>query len=234
MIEGMHRCLPLLLLLLLAACSLERPRPVVKVGLLAPFEGERREQGYHLLPAIRAATPEQVQGQRVEWVILDTHGDPEMAAQRARELLVDPAVIAVIGPLLPDEVARVEPLMAEMAWWPLAPAGGAGVSAWLGPVEGDGWGAAVWPAIRRGERSTYVDPRLPDDLGEFASLGGERPWPQDWLAWQATRLAFRALQNAERLDRAAVLQAATVLPFPPPALYQSLDGSFPGILLGEP
>ena len=233
---GMVRLSPLLLFLLLLSCTVDRPLPVVKVGLLAPFEGERRELGYHLLPAIRAATPEQVRGQRVEWVILDTHGAPEIARQRAAELAVDPAVLAVVGPLLPEEVAAVAPLVeqAGLAWWPLAPAGEEGVSAWLGPVEGDGWGAAVSPAIRRGERSTYVDPRLPDDLGEFASLGGERPWPQDWLAWQATRLAFRALQNAERLDRTAALQAATALPFPPPALYQSLDGSFPGILLGEP
>lgn len=229
----------LLLLGLLSACAVERPAPVLKVGLLAPFEGERREQGYHLLPAIRAATPERVRGQRVEWVILDTHGDPQDAVQRARELLVDREVQAIIGPLLPEEVAAVAPLMeeAQIAWWPLAPEGEPGVEAWRGSLPLGGaaaWGAAAWPAIQRGEVAQQWMPALPDDAAEFASAVGETPWPEQWLAWQATRLGFQALDRIERLERGEVRAAAEPLRFPPPQLYVIQGGAYPGVPAEQP
>ncbi len=237
----MRRYLLLLLsLLLLAGCLPERPAPVLKVGLLAPFEGERRELGYHLLPAIFAATPERVNGQLVEWVILDTSSQPEVAAQRARELLVDPAVLAIVGPLLPEEVAAVAPLMEEagVAWVPLAPRGEAGLQAWSEAlVRADeapaSWGPQAWPAIRRGEVTIYLDPALPDDMGDFAAVAGAQPWPQDWLAWQGTRHAMQALDRAPSLDRAAVLEALEPFSIPAPAFYETSGGLFPGNLLAE-
>lgn len=226
----------LLCVLFLVSCVPEKPAPVLKIGLLAPFEGTRRELGYHLLyHAILPATPEHVRGQRIEWVILDTHGNPDTAAQRASELLVDPAVLAIIGPLLPEEVASVAPLMedTQIAWWPLAPVGETTLQSWQNAVEEELapeqlWGARAWPAIRRGEITTYLDPQLPADLGEFAAVGGEYPWPQDWLAWQATRNAFSALANATDLARPAVLVAAKPLKLPPLVLYQTHPGLFPG------
>lgn len=219
--------IPLLLTLLvpiLSACLPVHPAPVLKIGLLAPFEGERRAQGYHLLPALRAATPERVQGQRVEWVILDTHGDPETAAQRTRELLADPAVLAIVGPLLPEEAAQVAPLIAEadIAWWPLAPVGEEALLAWAGTsAEGlnptQRWEPRAWPALARGDLAGSLAPQVPTDGATALQAAiGAAPWVQDWLAWEATRLAFAALSAAPTLDRAAVRAAATPLIFPPP------------------
>mgnify|MGYP001187627568 CR=1 FL=1 len=223
----------LVVLMGLPACALRRPDPVLKIGLLAPFEGARRQQGYHLLPAIRAATPELVQGRRVEWVILDTQGDPDIAAQRARELLVDPAVLAIVGPLLPATVEAVAPVIAggEIAWWPLAPEGEEGVARWLGralPAEQGGWGAASWLAIRRGELERYFDPDLPPALGPFAAVAGDQPWPQDWLAWRATQAAFAAMEAAPDLSRARVRASAEPLEWPKAVEYSSTDLVFPG------
>jgi hypothetical protein len=209
---------------------------VVKLGLLAPFEGARREQGYHLLPAIRGATPVEVIGQRIEWVILDTQGNPELARQRTRELLVDPDVLGIIGPLLPAEVEAVAPLIeqGDIAWWPLAPAGEGGLDQWLAPRAeedaGAAWGATMWPAIRREQVEGYWDPLLPGLSPTFRSAVGDSPWPQDWLAWKAARLAFAAMEEAASLERAAILEVAVPLNFPAPARFVSTDGSYPGIL----
>ncbi|MCB9172564.1 MAG: amino acid ABC transporter substrate-binding protein [Ardenticatenales bacterium] len=221
------------LLPLIVGCGpLRHPDPVIKVGLLAPLDGARRLQGNHLLPAVRAATPAQVQGRRIEWVILDTQGEPDIAAQRAQELLADPAVIGVVGPLLPSEVEAVAPVVAgKIAWWPLAPDGEAGVTAWLGePLAADagGWGSSAWLALRRGEISAYYAPRLPADLGDFAPLGGAQPWPQDWLAWQATQNAFTSMEQASALTRSAVMGVATPPRFGEATRYLSTDGQFPG------
>jgi hypothetical protein len=232
----------LVCLLCIVACMPQKPSPVLKIGLLAPFEGERRQLGDpHLLATIRAATPERVQGRRVEWVILDTHGIPEMAHQRARELLADEALLAIIGPLLPEEVEAVAPLMEndKIAWWPLAPKGERALQLWyerystketevhLEPNQL--WGARAFAAVRRGQITHYLDPQLPSDLGDFAAIGGEYPWPQNWLAWQATHYAFDALAQATPLTRPAVVAVAEPLEFPPPVLYESQGGNFPGI-----
>ncbi|HBY93993.1 MAG TPA: hypothetical protein DEP84_08520, partial [Chloroflexi bacterium] len=106
--------LPVALLGLVTGC---RPpgstAPIIKLGLLAPFEGAYRQFGYHLIPAARLAVQEaqaagHLGGVRIEWVVLDTHGDPAVAAQRARELAVDSDVVAVIGPALPETVAPAQ------------------------------------------------------------------------------------------------------------------------------
>ncbi|MDQ4078280.1 MAG: ABC transporter substrate-binding protein [Chloroflexota bacterium] len=226
--------------LMLGACLVKRPATPVKVGLLAPFEGERREQGYHLLPALGAATQEEVRGRQVEWVILDTRGDPETAVQRAREVVVDPAVVAVVGPLLPDEVEAVTPLMEEagVAWWPLAPSGQQGLRRWLGTVVDEvenmrAWGAWAWPAIRRSDTIVYWDPQVLDDPEPLVTDSDERLWPQDWLVWEAVHHLFDALEEADTFSRSAVRRAATPLDLPPPVQYRSQEGAYPGIPISE-
>ncbi|MDW8325320.1 MAG: ABC transporter substrate-binding protein [Anaerolineales bacterium] len=86
---------------LLTSC-LPITRPVVKIGLVAPFEGRYRNLGYEVIYAVRLAVREAnaaggVAGYSVELSALDDSGDPEMAAEQARKLATDPQVVAVLG-----------------------------------------------------------------------------------------------------------------------------------------
>jgi len=95
----------LTLLLVTSACRLPgSTRPVVKIGLAAPFEGLYRSLGYDALYGVKLAVREcnargGVGGVMVELVALDDHFDPARAASVAREMAVDPDVMGVIGPL---------------------------------------------------------------------------------------------------------------------------------------
>lgn len=95
--------LTVLCLLSLTGCTLPgATRPVVKIGLVAPFEGWYRPRGYDALWAVRLAIQEAnceggVAGCQVELVALDDHLDPHWAAQRARELVADSAVMGTVG-----------------------------------------------------------------------------------------------------------------------------------------
>lgn len=77
-------------------------RPVLKIGLVAPFEGRYRDVGYEVVFAVRLAAREinaagGVGGYSVELVALDDSGDEQMAVEQARKLETDAGVIAVIG-----------------------------------------------------------------------------------------------------------------------------------------
>lgn len=77
-------------------------RPVVKFGLVAPFEGRYRPLGYDAIYAARLAVRERnaaggVGGHRVELVAYDDGGDAQAAVERARQLALDRQVVAVIG-----------------------------------------------------------------------------------------------------------------------------------------
>lgn len=77
-------------------------RPIVKVGLVAPFEGLDRPLGYEVLYAVKLAIRERnaaggVAGYMVELVALNDDNDPVVAAQQAREMAVDGDVVGVIG-----------------------------------------------------------------------------------------------------------------------------------------
>ncbi|MBL8045521.1 MAG: ABC transporter substrate-binding protein [Anaerolineales bacterium] len=85
---------------LLSACTVTRP--VIKIGLVAPFEGRYRDVGYEVVFAVRLAVREinaagGVGGYSVELVALDDSGDEQMALEQARKLATDASVIAVIG-----------------------------------------------------------------------------------------------------------------------------------------
>jgi branched-chain amino acid transport system substrate-binding protein len=99
--------LTLLLLLapLLTGCDVRLPGstdPLIKIGLVAPFEGQFRIRGYEVLYAVRLAVRQWNEAQgagryRVALVALDDGGDPARAMGQARELAVDPAVLGVVG-----------------------------------------------------------------------------------------------------------------------------------------
>jgi ABC-type branched-subunit amino acid transport system substrate-binding protein len=92
--------LPTAFCLLLTACAVTRP--VVKIALVAPYEGRYRDVGLDVIFAVRLAVREAnaaggVAGYSVELVSLDDSGDEEMAREQARKLATDPLIVGVIG-----------------------------------------------------------------------------------------------------------------------------------------
>ena len=98
----------LVVMALLGGCVPVTPR-VVKIGLVAPFEGRYREIGADVIPAVRLALREwsaqnaaqsAAKGGRAlafELVAYDDGGDPALAVEAARRLAADPDVELVIG-----------------------------------------------------------------------------------------------------------------------------------------
>ncbi|MFZ1771520.1 MAG: ABC transporter substrate-binding protein, partial [Caldilinea sp.] len=86
--------------LVLAACT--DVRPLVKIGLIAPFEGLYRRTGYEALAAMRQALADAPTGPvAIIPLALDDSADPTRTVRAAEKLLVDPQVQAVVGPLSP-------------------------------------------------------------------------------------------------------------------------------------
>ena len=114
----------LIISLSLSACS--SIRPVVKIGLLAPFEGLHRESGYEALAAMRAALSDfplvEVEAMPLA---LDTSADPVQARRAALKMLRDDSVVAVVGPVQAQTVFAVADVIAasDLEWWlPTMPA----------------------------------------------------------------------------------------------------------------
>lgn len=101
----------------LAACT--SVRPVVKIGLLAPFEGLHRRLGYEALAAMRQAIADAAPTTvAVMPLALDDGATPAQIERALRKLLQDSAVRAVIGPYHPVLAQQVAPLMAatDLPW----------------------------------------------------------------------------------------------------------------------
>jgi ABC-type branched-subunit amino acid transport system substrate-binding protein len=116
--------------------------PVVKIGVIAPFEGAGRPLGYAVLPAIKAVAAEaNASGALGRYQVLvvafndDLHG-PTAAAQ-AQALALDPEVLAVVGPWTAETVAAVEPILAEAGILMLAETDSSI------PPSGEPWGDAA-------------------------------------------------------------------------------------------
>jgi ABC-type branched-subunit amino acid transport system substrate-binding protein len=93
-----------LLLFALTGCSVPGSvRTVVKIGLVAPFEGSQRTLAYDALFGSRLAvqrhnrTASQEQP-LVELVALNDDGRPAESQHQAREMAIDPDIVGVIGP----------------------------------------------------------------------------------------------------------------------------------------
>ncbi len=85
----------------LAVAGCGAPR-VVKIGLIAPFEGPSRLFGYSALYAVRLRLQEWNEAggaPRVELVALNDDGDPTLAAALPAQLTIDPDVLLLLGPL---------------------------------------------------------------------------------------------------------------------------------------
>lgn len=117
-----------LLFALLPACS--SIRPVVKIGLIAPFEGLYRRTGYAALAAMRVAIAEApANGIDLLPVALDDANDPAKTQRALQKLQVDPSVRALVGPMsyeLAEQLAA-EVEVGSLLWfspWAVIPAGG--------------------------------------------------------------------------------------------------------------
>lgn len=177
--------------LLLAGCA--SVDPVVKVGLAAPFEGRHRTIGYDAIYSARLAVREinaagGINGHRIALVALDDNGQPELAAQTAASLSVDPSVLAVVGHYLPETTAAGQQV-----------------------YERDGLAH-----ISVGEPP--FGPRDPGQLSpEFreayaaVSPFDEEAGPYAGSTYDAFQLLWRVLAEAEAMDRPAVLQALRAL-----------------------
>lgn len=97
------------LLAMLALCvgCATRPPRVYRIALVAPFEGRSRDVGYEAFPALRLAVRHGFAAHadaavHIEFVAYNDDGDPRTAARVARNVTLDPQVVAVIGHLQLD------------------------------------------------------------------------------------------------------------------------------------
>jgi ABC-type branched-subunit amino acid transport system substrate-binding protein len=101
--------------LLLSACS--STRPVIKIGLVAPFVGHYREIGEEIIYAVRLAVREAnesggIAGYSIELMAYDDEGDPTLAEENARKVVTDPQVVGVIGHWLDSTSLSAAPVYA--------------------------------------------------------------------------------------------------------------------------
>jgi len=122
----------------LTACLPPALPRVIKIGLVAPFEGRYRYIGYDAIYAARLAVREinaagGVAGWALELAAYDDRADPEMARAAARNLATDPDVVAVIGHYREASTAAAAKVYAE-AEMPLLVVG-----VWLTPTHAPVW-----------------------------------------------------------------------------------------------
>ena len=104
--------------LFLSACvPIGDAAPVVKIGLIAPFEGLGRPLGYAILPEIRSAiddanTDGSLGAYRVALVALNDELYGAEAEAQARALALDPEVVAVLGPWTAATLETATPILA--------------------------------------------------------------------------------------------------------------------------
>jgi hypothetical protein len=111
------------LALLMSACAVTRSEPVLRIALLAPFEGRYREIGYNALYAARLALQDAGQTQ-VELLPIDDGGTVITAVDRALALKQDPLVKVVI--VSGHSAAYIDvlnalsdvPVLVVGNWWP--------------------------------------------------------------------------------------------------------------------
>lgn len=123
-----HTSIKTLLVLLLVACTAVRvTRPVIKIGLVAPFEGQYRYVGYDAIYAARLALREAniaeiTKGYQLDLVAHDDMGTIAGALGAARNLVRDPQVAVVIGHYRDKTTAAARELYSQ-AGLPLVVAG---------------------------------------------------------------------------------------------------------------
>jgi len=109
----------LAILLLLTGCTLPGSvPPSVKIGLIAPFEGLYRAEGYDALYAVKMAVLEvnasrELGEYRLELVALDDRNSPAEAVVAAGKVSLDPDVVGAIGHLSEETTLAALPIYAR-------------------------------------------------------------------------------------------------------------------------
>jgi ABC-type branched-subunit amino acid transport system substrate-binding protein len=90
--------------------------PVVKIGVIAPFEGEGRAMGYAVLAVVKGLVAEanangSLGRYRASVVAFNDNLDPQTAAAQAQALALDPDIIAVIGPVTAPTIDATAPAL---------------------------------------------------------------------------------------------------------------------------
>lgn len=202
--------------LLMSACAVTRP--VVKIGLVAPFEGRYRSVGYEVIYAVRLAVREAnaaggVAGFSVELTALDDSGDPALAIEQVQKLNADPQVVGALGHWLaattqaaaPEYLRLGLPMLATGAG-PLPagtlrlwPAGPCQLSTPLGCVEAleDLRQRAADTVMVTGPAPLPADTPDPDFAARYRAISnGVEPGFEAVLAYDAARLLLDAVARA--------------------------------------
>ena len=172
-------------------------RPVVKIGLLAPFEGLHRRTGYAALTAMRQAIAEAAPAEiAIMPLALDDGADPAQVERATRKLLQDPAIRALVGPYSPFLAQPIAPLMAAsgLAWWrPFA------------VTPSDGFSVAE-------SKSDWAEPLLAAAAEQAVALGGRRlvlaGWTPGWPTLQAEQLGQALAMPVLISDAVAIVEPA--------------------------
>lgn len=203
MLHAASKWLLLMLLPLLFGC--ESVAPVVKVGLVAPFEGRDRAIGYDAIYSARLAVRELnaaggINGTRVALVAQDDGGSEQLARQTAASLARDPGVVAVVGHFSPQTTAAADAIYAASRLSLIN----------VGPNPLTTTDPAQLPT---GFRNAYAD------LTPFDEVAG----PYAGATYDAFNLLWLALAHAEettgRIDRESVQNALLGLE------YEGLTGT---------
>jgi ABC-type branched-subunit amino acid transport system substrate-binding protein len=176
-------------------------RPVIKFGLVAPFEGRYRPVGYDAIYAARLAVRERnaaggVGGYRVELVAYDDGGEAQSAAERARQLALDPQVVAVIGHLRVETTRAAWDVYARESLPLIAPVIPAD-SIPDSPCSGCSFPAAfrTGPIAQRLDNSVELEKVLAGGVPTGTTFLTGAPWPRDVKDTQGFIASYRAVAN---------------------------------------
>lgn len=194
--QSLNRSIALLLFcFILSSCT--SIRPVIKIGLLAPFEGLQRRSGYVALTAMRQAIADSAPATvAIMPLALDSGADPAGVERAARKLLQDDAVRAIVGPYSPLLMQELTSIVAatDLPWlFPFA----------INPTDG---------FVTPNELSDWMLPLLQAAAEVAAALGSQRlvlaGWPPGWPQLTATQ-AQTLFALPVRLDESVTAVEAT-------------------------
>lgn len=169
-----------------------RVTPVVRVGLVAPFEGAQRTTAYGILSAVKVAIARHNEktrhtgGPLVDLVALDDGGRPEDSRQQALEMTIDPAVLGVVGPWSAETAKSSLPVYQAARLVVLLP-----------NLPGDSFVAPGTEAVLKIDPPEAELEELAQDLNltSVVSLAGHSPNRQALLAYAAMNRLLTILEE---------------------------------------